>query len=147
MNNLKIFNVDNEQQELYFLLELDGGSQVQFNDPPLILTSRTVTLIHSIFSIVIIIIVIIIIITFIFIIFIIFFNAIIFIFIIINSFTFIITNPNQFYQYQLLLLQLFQFHYFHYLLYLHYSHYHHINNQVTFIYLFIFNYNTIIIFN
>ena len=34
----------------YFLLELDGGSQVQFNDPPLILTSRTVTLIHSIFQ-------------------------------------------------------------------------------------------------
>ena len=34
----------------YFLLEFDGGSQVQFNDPPLILTSRTVTLIHSIFQ-------------------------------------------------------------------------------------------------
>ena len=129
MNNLKIFNVDNEQQELYFLLELDGGSQVQFNDPPLLLTSRTVTLIHSIIIIIIIIII--------FIIFIIFFNAIIFIFIIINSFTFIITNPNQFYQYQLLLLQLFQFHYFHYLLYLHYSHYHHINNQVHF-YIFVY---------
>lgn len=50
MNNLKIFNVDNEQQELYFLLELDGGSQVQFNDPPLILTSLIKTPTYTIFN-------------------------------------------------------------------------------------------------
>lgn len=46
MNNLNVFNVDNEQQELYFLLELDGGVQVQFNDPGFILTSPTNTLTH-----------------------------------------------------------------------------------------------------
>lgn len=50
MNNLKIFNVDNEQQELYFLLELDGGSQVQFNDPPLILTSLIKPPTYTIFN-------------------------------------------------------------------------------------------------
>lgn len=52
MNNLNVFNVDNEQQELYFLLELDGGVQVQFNDPGLILTSPTITFIYSIFIII-----------------------------------------------------------------------------------------------
>lgn len=50
MNNLNVFNVDNEQQELYFLLELDGGSQVQFNDPPLILTSLIKTPTYTIFN-------------------------------------------------------------------------------------------------
>ena len=53
MNNLNVFNVDNEQQELYFLLELDGGSQDEFNDPPLLLTSLTITPIHSILNIII----------------------------------------------------------------------------------------------
>lgn len=50
MNNLKIFNVDNEQQELYFLLELDGGSQDEFNDSPLLLTSLIKTPTYTIFN-------------------------------------------------------------------------------------------------
>lgn len=50
MNNLNVFNVDNEQRELYFLLELDGGSQDEFNDPPLILTSLIKTPIYTIFN-------------------------------------------------------------------------------------------------
>lgn len=50
MNNLNIFNVDNEQQELYFLLELDGGSQDEFNDQGVILTSLTITPIYTIFN-------------------------------------------------------------------------------------------------
>ena len=53
MNNLNVFNVDNEQQELYFLLELDGGSQDEFNDPPLILTSLIKTPIYTIFTLII----------------------------------------------------------------------------------------------
>lgn len=34
----------------YFLLELDGGVQVQFNDPPLILTSLIKTPTYTIFN-------------------------------------------------------------------------------------------------
>lgn len=37
----------------YFLLELDGGVQVQFNDPPLLLTSLIKTLIYTIFTLII----------------------------------------------------------------------------------------------
>lgn len=88
----------------YFLLELDGGSQVQFNDPPLLLTSLIKTLIYTIFTLIITITIIFtitliitfhfifIIITFIFIIFIIFALIFIIIIIFIIAFNSIFTN-------------------------------------------------------
>lgn len=95
MNNLKIFNVDNERQELYFLLELDGGVQVQFEHPPLILTSLIKTLIYTIFTLIItitIIFTITLIITFHFIFIIVTFITFIFIISIIFAFNSVFTN-------------------------------------------------------